>query len=537
MTRIAGDNKLMIHSSDECSKDEAMKVLFENFTDTLDDTSAILVMDAEKETILASHLSEGESEESLKIASTSIKRILDRLTKELITGSGPVSFFDTDKNRLMFIKIKDMILSIVLKLDGSLDKTLPYAYLTAEKVGNIMEGRPVELDIPLIKIITDEEEQRSIRNHFFELRSSKGVFTFKLIIIGEQNVGKTSLILRHAEDKFKENYLPTLGVSITTSSVELPLRRATVNFSTWDFGGQSYFRRVRLSYYAGAQACLIVFDLTNRESFESVMKWHEEKKKLSGDIITILLGNKSDLVGERVITLDEAHDLAKQLGCSYFETSALTGANVGDVFNLLAYKLVDIEAKKVEKNELEELKSALEDCSQYRGEKVRFGLISNRKYFSPILQVFLDLDSSPGINSLDQEIKEYDFDYDFSLVTTEIIHKEFFAKQLQILKELNGLVGIYDARRDESIEDTSDFARFLKLVMQNASKEDFSASIGILCEKDDYSLYLNALDVSDILKRSQNANKSIFFYNLSKNYLLEILDNLKMFFTSYSLMV
>ncbi|MHA1680904.1 MAG: Rab family GTPase [Promethearchaeota archaeon] len=525
----------MIDSSSNHSRQESLTTLFRNFTNALPETTALLVIDVEKEETLASYLSEGEQEESLVVATTSIRRIMDRLTKELITGSGPVSFFDTDQNRLIFIKIKSIIFSVVLKLDGSLDNTLPYAYLTAEKVSSIIEGRPVELSIPLIKIITDEEEQKSIRNHFFELRSSEGSFTFKLICVGDQNVGKTSLILRHAENKFKENYLPTLGVSITSSSVDLPLRKATVNFSTWDFGGQSYFRRVRLSYYAGAQASFIIFDLTNRKSFENVLKWNVEKKKLSGNIITILLGNKNDLVDKRVVTQEEALQFANEHGFSYFETSALTGANVEDAFNLLAYKLVDIEAKKVEEIELRELREEITSIIDDRGGKLDFGLISNRRYFSPVNQVFLEMDANPVVATTDFS-KSYTFNFGFSLFSTEIIEKEYFSKQLDLLKDLNGVIGIYDARRDKDTSNAADYTRFLKLLYQNASHADFSGSIGILCKKEQYSEYLNVLDISDILNIPKNASKSIFFYRLSENYLLEVLDNLKMFFTSFSLL-
>ncbi len=511
--------------------------MFKNFITSVSDTQAVLALDTEKNETLASQMIEGTSSEAFRDVSASMKKILDRFTKEFVTGSGPVSFFETDKNRLIFIKVKNVVLCVALQIDGSVDNALPYAYLTAEKIGNIMDNRPVELDIPLIKIITDEEEQKMVREHYYELRSSEGGhFGFKVIIIGEDDVGKTSLVMRHAEQKFKKSYLPTLGVSITTNTLELPLRKAKVTFSNWDFGGQSYFRRVRLSYYAGAQACFIVFDLTNRKSFENVLKWKEEKEKFAGDILTILLGNKNDLVAERAVSQEEVMEFVGKNGFTYFETSALTGANVEDAFNLLAYKLVDLEAKKVEANELDSLKEEIKTAIEDRGGNVVFGLIRNKTgFFNPLLQVFLDIESNAKVQTTSAS-KTYDFSFGLALTSLEITEKEIFPKYIEMLKRFHGVIGVFDARRLKNDDEVTNFARFLKLLYNETSRADFTGSIGVLCDKQVYSDLLNKLDISEVLQIAQNSKKSIFFYNLTDNYLLEIMDNLRMFFTSFSLL-
>jgi small GTP-binding protein len=520
----------VIASSKDHSIEESIKILFTNFVRSVVDTQVIIALDAEKDAIIASQVQEGESDSSLKAVSGSIKNVLDRLTRELVTSSGPVSFFDTDHNRLIFIKVKNVVLSIALKVDGSVDSALPYAYLTAEKVHNIMEGRVVELDIPLIKVITDEEEQKNLRDHFFELRSSSGNFSFKIIVIGDQNVGKTSLILRHAENKFKENYLPTLGVSITTNSIDLPLRKAKVNFSIWDFGGQAYFRRVRLSYYAGCQACIIVFDITNKDSFDNIMKWDEERRRFAGgEIPTILLANKSDLATKRAVPEKDIVEFANAHGFTYFETSALTGSNVPDAFNLLAYKLVDHEAKKVEEKELQGLKEEVKEGIIGRGGNLKFGLVKTKSLFDPVLQVFLEMDRSPALQST-SIAKTYAFNFGLSLVAIEISEKEYFYKQLEVLKDLDGVFGFIDARKIKVEDDILKFAQFLKLLYQSAKKDAFTGSIGILCDKERYSEFLSKLDLSSVLGASQNVHKSVFFYNLTENYLLEIMDNLRMLF-------
>ncbi|MHA1369214.1 MAG: Rab family GTPase [Promethearchaeota archaeon] len=528
----------MINSSDKYPPEQALNILFENFAKSVEDTLALIAIDAETEKIIASYMKGGEKTGSFQAISSSIKKILDRLTKELITGSGPVSFFDTDKNRLIFIKIKGVIFCIALTIDGSVDKALPYAYLTAEKLGHITEGRAVELDVPPIKVIRDEEEQRRIREHFYELRSMKGTFSFKLIVIGDEGVGKTSLILRHAENKFKKDYLPTLGVSITSNTVELPLRNSKVLFSTWDFGGQKYFRRVRLSYYAGTQACFIVFDLTDRKSFENILKWDREKQEFAGkDIITVLIGNKNDKADERAVSKEELFKFANEHNFTYFETSALTGANVEDAFNIMAYKLVDRELRKVEKKQLQELKEEIIGIIEERNEDIHFGLVRNKKYFSPILQVFLDIDPEPQIIK-NEDYTRYIFNFRLILDIFEINKAEDdkHPEKIEMIKNLAGVIGIYDARRENSTDECMFFVNFLERLYMLSENPKFTGSVGILCNRTKYSDYLRLFNLNDILNQPENSSKSIFIYNLSENYLLEIMDNLKMFFTSFSLL-
>ena len=116
-----------------------------------------------------------------------------------------------------------------------------------------------------------------------------------------------------------------------------------MKFAIWDFGGQEYLRRVRQNYYYGAKACFLVFDLTNHKSFKDLAVWEKEKDELTNSVTTIILGNKADLVDKRVVTREEVLEFANSRGYSYLETSALTGSNVNDAFNLIAYKVIESE--------------------------------------------------------------------------------------------------------------------------------------------------------------------------------------------------
>lgn len=171
--------------------------------------------------------------------------------------------------------------------------------------------------------------------------NQKSEYLLKICAIGSGNVGKTSLIRRYAEDKFDGNYLPTLGVDITTKKIvvkDTPTKLILV-----DTAGQEFFGKLRPNYYRGASACLILFALNDRATFSSVPTWLEEFRKHipSPDIPIALAGNKKDLEKERVVTEIEAHKLAESLDMKYYETSALAGGSViVEIFQDLAKQVI-----------------------------------------------------------------------------------------------------------------------------------------------------------------------------------------------------
>ena len=168
------------------------------------------------------------------------------------------------------------------------------------------------------------------------------VLNFKIVVIGDGGVGKTTLIRRHAKDKFEINIMPTIGVDITSKHYRLP-RGLLVMLSTWDIAGQEFFKEIRHEYYKGASAAMLVFDLTNPESFWRVKTWYVDlRDNLRERVPAILMGNKKDLVFQRAVMESEARDLAEGYGFRYFETSALTGENVDKAFyTLIALILVE----------------------------------------------------------------------------------------------------------------------------------------------------------------------------------------------------
>ncbi|MBY9012155.1 MAG: GTP-binding protein [Candidatus Lokiarchaeota archaeon] len=160
---------------------------------------------------------------------------------------------------------------------------------------------------------------------------------YKVIVIGDPAVGKTSLLANFATNQFEEKYLPTVGVSILKEPIELEDQDATINLMFWDIAGQPQFYMLHRPYFNGADGILLVFDTTRSSTFSNVNNWYSSAVKygLSG-VPRILIGNKVDLKEERKIILPMAEHLSEKLNAPYFETSALTGENVKIVFQKIA---------------------------------------------------------------------------------------------------------------------------------------------------------------------------------------------------------
>ena len=160
---------------------------------------------------------------------------------------------------------------------------------------------------------------------------------YKVIVIGDPAVGKTSLLTKFAKNQFEEKYLPTVGVNIVKEPIELKDNSATINLMFWDVAGQPQFYMLHRPYFNGADGMILVFDITRSSTFSNINNWYNSAVKygLSG-IPRILIGNKVDLKDERKIILPMAEHLSEKLNAPYFETSALTGETVKEIFQKIA---------------------------------------------------------------------------------------------------------------------------------------------------------------------------------------------------------
>ena len=178
-------------------------------------------------------------------------------------------------------------------------------------------------------------------------------YIFKLILIGSSGVGKTSILQRYIQKIFNDDYTCTIGVDFFMKSMKIDDK--LIKLQLWDTAGTEKFKSITTGYYRGANAAFIVFDLTSRKSFESVSEWIENYYKYSNpdyERHVILIGNKSDLKNERIITEDEIDDFVKLNKIKYFETSAKNGENIDESFLFIAEQLMkDADEKGILYNE------------------------------------------------------------------------------------------------------------------------------------------------------------------------------------------
>jgi small GTP-binding protein len=161
---------------------------------------------------------------------------------------------------------------------------------------------------------------------------------FKLVLLGESAVGKSSLVLRFVKGQFHEFQESTIGAAFLTQTVVLD--DTTVKFEIWDTAGQERYHSLAPMYYRGAQAAIVVYDITNADTFTRAKSWVGElHRQARPDIVIALAGNKSDLGSRRTVEYEEANAYAEEKGLLFLETSAKNANNVNEIFLAIARKL------------------------------------------------------------------------------------------------------------------------------------------------------------------------------------------------------
>ncbi|KAF8599082.1 GTP binding protein [Ceratobasidium sp. AG-I] len=172
--------------------------------------------------------------------------------------------------------------------------------------------------------------------------SSSPLKRTKIVLLGDQSVGKTSLITRFMYDTFDNTYQATIGIDFLSKTMYLDDR--TVRLQLWDTAGQERFRSLIPSYIRDSSVAIVVYDITNRASFMSTSKWIDDVRSERGtDVIIVLVGNKADLSDKRQVTLEEATQKSTQLNIMFMETSAKAGHNVKTLFKKIAMSLPGME--------------------------------------------------------------------------------------------------------------------------------------------------------------------------------------------------
>ena len=178
-----------------------------------------------------------------------------------------------------------------------------------------------------------------------DISKMKPDYTIKYIIVGNAYVGKSNIIYRFVENKFSENYKATINLDFSYKNMKI--KDKIFRIQLWDTAGQEEFQSISRGYYKSGACALVVYDITDRDTFNNVSSWVEECKNNGPSTITlVLVGNKIDLEDKRQVTYEEGEDFANRNNMQFFETSALNGTNIDKLFN----DTVESINRKIEEN-------------------------------------------------------------------------------------------------------------------------------------------------------------------------------------------
>ncbi|MEE9409851.1 MAG: Rab family GTPase [Candidatus Heimdallarchaeota archaeon] len=231
---------------------------------------------------------------------------------------------------------------------------------------------------------------------------------YKIVLIGDPEVGKTSIRRKYMGKSFRADYLKTLGADFAAQKVDV--EGEAVLLTIWDLAGQSIFHGMRSSFYHGCKCALVVCDVTNSMTLENSYKWAEEATKFAKNSLQelYLIGNKIDLKNDRAVEPTDLEELAKEFTSTFnfpvkvYETSALTGENINELFEHMSKKLimgdlVNEEETDVRSGEMKPIKA----------DATKISSSSKSKKISQILSLIDDLeDRIAKINKTIAEVKE-----------------------------------------------------------------------------------------------------------------------------------
>ena len=172
--------------------------------------------------------------------------------------------------------------------------------------------------------------------------SNDSDLVFKILLLGDSEVGKSCFLMRYSDNVFIENYITTIGLDYKLKTVKLDTGK-TIKVQLWDTAGQDKYRTIAKNYYKGSHGILLLYDITKQSSFDNIREWVRDiKEEVSEKAIIFLIGNKIDIEEERKISKEKGEELAEEFKIPFFEASAKSGKNVDEVFKALYNKICEI---------------------------------------------------------------------------------------------------------------------------------------------------------------------------------------------------
>ena len=172
---------------------------------------------------------------------------------------------------------------------------------------------------------------------------------FKIMVIGESKVGKTSLIKRYTKNKFGGVYLTTVGVDFQDKIIQIEEKK--IRLQIWDTAGQERFRNITKNYFNSSDGFLLIYDISDKDSFKHLNFWNEQiKLNAPNNTKSVLVGNKCDLDNSREISIEQGENLAQKYKIKFFEASAKDGTNINEVFEYLANEIYKVKKFDIRNN-------------------------------------------------------------------------------------------------------------------------------------------------------------------------------------------
>lgn len=307
--------------------------LLENFLSKINELTAVLVVDADG-LIIAQESTKQFDEDIIAAIMAILDQTINKIKKyaETSYGSGTL---DTNEFRLFYLELGGefpVIFVIVTDPYTNIDKYIPYSYLVAEKVSLLINNNDITLKLPKLR----DDGHLQFNSNGMSSTSSKNY----VLIIGPEQVGKTAIINKYVNNKFIEDYKPTIGLSIVMKKLQI-MKSMQSTLYLFDMGGFKAFAKIRKYFYESidVKTIILVFDYTREETLNEINEWFYEVNLFNSEekVRYILVGNKIDKVTNREEMRQKAKKIAKENNCRFYETSSLTGQGIDELFMNIAF--------------------------------------------------------------------------------------------------------------------------------------------------------------------------------------------------------